>query len=78
MWLALTAQDGRREFGDQLLRPSATGGDLGFYADVRFDRNGAALAMILCACSDTDTDWTIDTFDPKFQVFALPMANDRA
>lgn len=35
-----------------------SGGDLGFSSDVRFDRDSGALAIMLVARPDADTDWT--------------------
>jgi len=40
-----------------------SGGDLGFSSDVRLDLDSGALAIILSASADADTDWTYDALD---------------
>ncbi|GGD29850.1 serine hydrolase domain-containing protein [Sinisalibacter lacisalsi] len=46
------------EVDDEIVGHS--GGDLGFSSDVRLDLDSGALAIMLSASADADTDWTFD------------------
>jgi len=41
------------------------GGDLGFSSDVRFDQRTGAIAIVLAAQSDADTDWTWNMIEDR-------------